>query len=63
MLNVKWKEENYLFAINGQTGRIVGKPPISYLKVAAMYLKQVVQHGAILYLILLAMNLLMGGLS
>ena len=29
LLNVKWNEENYLFAVNGQTGKICGQLPAS----------------------------------
>lgn len=29
MLNTKWKDKTFLFAMNGQTGKIVGDLPIS----------------------------------
>ena len=29
MLSTKWKGENFLFAMNGQTGRLVGNLPVS----------------------------------
>ncbi len=32
MLTTKWNDESYLFAINGQTGKIVGNLPIDKLK-------------------------------
>ncbi len=32
ILNTKWKEKSFLFAINGQTGKVAGNLPISGLK-------------------------------
>ena len=32
LLNLKYKEKNYRFAVNGQTGKVVGELPISPLK-------------------------------
>ena len=29
LLNSKWKEKNYLFAVNGQTGKVAGDLPVS----------------------------------
>lgn len=29
LLSTKWKDQNYLFAMNGQTGRLVGNLPVS----------------------------------
>lgn len=37
LLNVKWNDQIHLFAINGQTGRVAGKLPVSLGKVAAMF--------------------------
>ena len=34
MLTVNWEENNYIFAVNGDTGKVAGKYPISKLKVA-----------------------------
>ena len=34
MLNVKHKDKRYTFAINGQTGKVVGKLPMDKLKLA-----------------------------
>ncbi|MBQ8218212.1 MAG: hypothetical protein IJZ79_02810 [Bacilli bacterium] len=34
LLNVKHKDKNYQFAVNGQTGKITGKLPLDYGKVA-----------------------------
>lgn len=32
MLNTKWKGKNFLFAMNGQTGKLVGDLPVSWSK-------------------------------
>lgn len=32
LLNLKYKEKNYRFAVNGQTGKVVGELPISKFK-------------------------------
>ena len=32
LLNIKYKEKNYRFAVNGQTGKVVGELPISKVK-------------------------------
>ncbi len=37
MLSTKWNGKNYLFAMNGQTGKIVGDLPISRKKLAAYF--------------------------
>lgn len=37
LLSTKWQEKNYLFAMNGQTGRLVGDLPISKGKLAAWF--------------------------
>jgi len=37
LLTTKWNGENYLFAMNGQTGRLVGDLPISKGKLAAWF--------------------------
>lgn len=36
-LNTKWKGKNFLFAMNGQTGKLVGNLPISWGKLAAYF--------------------------
>lgn len=35
MLHTKWQDKSYLFAMNGQTGRLIGDLPVSKGKVAA----------------------------
>lgn len=37
LLSTRWKDKNYLFAMNGQTGRFVGDLPISAGKTAAWF--------------------------
>ncbi len=37
MLNTKWDGKDYLFAMNGQTGKMVGNLPIDKKRVAAMF--------------------------
>ena len=38
MLNINWNGEKYLFAINGQTGRTVGRLPVSGGRALALFL-------------------------
>lgn len=35
LLNTRWKDKNYLFAMNGQTGKLIGDLPISAGKMTA----------------------------
>jgi hypothetical protein len=37
VLQYDYKKRKYIFAMNGQTGKVVGKPPISMGKVAAWF--------------------------
>ncbi len=37
MLHTKWQGKDFLFAMNGQTGKIVGDLPINWLKVIALF--------------------------
>lgn len=37
MLHTRWKDSDYLFAMNGQTGRLVGDLPVSPLKVVLWF--------------------------
>lgn len=37
LLNTKWKDRNYLFAVNGQTGKIVGELPISWKRALSWF--------------------------
>ena len=38
ILNTKWKEKNYRFAVNGQTGKVAGDLPVSVPKFILFYL-------------------------
>ncbi len=35
MLHTKWQNQDYLFAMNGQTGKLIGDLPVSKGKFAA----------------------------
>ncbi len=37
MVSYDYKEKNYIFAMNGQTGKVVGKPPLSKGKIIAWF--------------------------
>ena len=37
MLNTKWHGKDFLFAMNGQTGKLVGDLPINWLKVLGVF--------------------------
>ncbi|MNJ81033.1 hypothetical protein D3C77_796510 [compost metagenome] len=37
MVNYDYNQKQYTFAMNGQTGKVVGKPPISKAKVAGWF--------------------------
>lgn len=37
MLNTKWQGKDFLFAMNGQTGKLVGDLPINWLKVLGVF--------------------------
>jgi len=56
MLRYRYKGKDYSFTMNGQTGKIVGKLPVSKAK-AALYLGAItVSGGVIINLLLLAFN-------
>ena len=38
ILNTKWKDKNYRFAVNGQTGKVAGDLPVSVPKFILFYL-------------------------
>lgn len=37
VLNTKYRDKNYLFMMNGQTGKMVGKLPVSFGRAAALF--------------------------
>lgn len=47
MLHTRWNGGDYLFAMNGQTGRLVGDLPVSPLKVVAWFLGIFIVFAAI----------------
>lgn len=53
LLNTKWKGKDYLFAMNGQTGKFIGDLPISWGKCAAWFGGIYAVLAAVLGLILL----------
>ena len=55
--NYKYKDESFSFTMNGQTGKIIGKPPISKAKVAAFFMGST----AAIFLGLNILSRLMGG--
>ena len=38
LLSTRWKDKNYLFAMNGQTGKLIGDLPVSKGRLAAWFL-------------------------
>jgi len=53
MLTTKWGGTNYLFAVNGQTGKVAGKLPIDKKKLAATFAAIAVPLGFLIREILL----------
>ena len=37
MLHTRWKEQDFLFAMNGQTGKLIGDLPVDKGRVAAWF--------------------------
>ena len=37
MLHTRWKEKDFLFAMNGQTGKLIGDLPVDKGRVAAWF--------------------------
>ena len=37
MLNTKWERKDFLFAMNGQTGKLVGNLPVSTKRVIGLF--------------------------
>lgn len=59
MVDYDYKGEEYIFAMNGQTGKVVGKPPISKKKIVLRFIS--VSLGVFLVLKLL-IRILLGGI-
>lgn len=52
MLHTKWKQQDYLFAINGQTGKMVGNLPVDWGKFWGIFAAIAVPLAAILWLLI-----------
>ena len=58
LLSTHWKDQNYLFAMNGQTGKMVGDLPFDQSE----YNKYVLKYGAIISAVLMVLAFLIGHL-
>ena len=61
LLSTRWRDKNYLFAMNGQTGRLVGDLPVSAGRLAAWFLGLFAVFGAIGWVFFEAEAGLIGG--
>jgi predicted RNA-binding Zn-ribbon protein involved in translation (DUF1610 family) len=52
LLNTRWKDKNYAFAMNGQTGKLVGDLPVSAGKLAAWFLGLTAAAAGVIWLLL-----------
>lgn len=52
LLSTKWQNQNYLFAMNGQTGRLVGDLPVSKGKLAAWFVGLFVLLSGLCYMMM-----------
>jgi len=57
VVHYDYNKSDYLFAMNGQTGKVVGKPPISMLKVTAWF----AGISAVSFLALKSISWMLGG--
>jgi hypothetical protein len=53
MLHTKWNGNDYLFAMNGQTGKLIGDLPIDNGKVTRRYLILFVPILLVIFLIIM----------
>jgi hypothetical protein len=53
MLHTKWNGNDYLFAMNGQTGKLIGDLPIDNGKVTRRYLMLFVPILLVIFLIIM----------
>lgn len=56
ILNVKWKDENYRFGMNGETGKIAGNLPISIPKFILFFLSFFLGIGALVFFLVFALK-------
>jgi len=47
LLHVKWKDQGYLFAVNGQSGKLVGQLPVSKERLIALFLSVFLGIGTV----------------
>ena len=52
MLHTKWKDQDFLFAMNGQTGKMVGDLPMDWGKCIAMFAKIAIPIAVVLAVIM-----------
>ncbi len=57
ILNTKYKDQNYTFAMNGQSGKFIGNLPVDKGKLAALFAGVSVAAGALAYAIMLLLGL------
>ncbi|MNP11220.1 hypothetical protein D3C76_1033970 [compost metagenome] len=57
VVHYDYKKSDHMFAMNGQTGKVVGKPPISMAKVTAWF----AGISGVSFLSLKVISLMMGG--
>ncbi|MCR5308502.1 MAG: hypothetical protein K6E21_00095 [Bacilli bacterium] len=62
ILNTKWREKNYRFAVNGQTGKVAGDLPVSPLKFFLFWMLFFIIPAGIIFAICAANDLLVGGI-
>jgi hypothetical protein len=52
MLNTKWKNKNYLFAMNGQTGKFIGELPVDKGRMWQLFASIAVPAAAVVSVVL-----------
>ena len=62
ILNAKWKDKMYRFAVNGQTGKIAGDLPVSKIKFFLFWMLFFILIGGAVFGICAAMEMLLGGI-
>jgi len=61
LLSTKWQEKNYLFAMNGQTGKLIGDLPVSKGKLALWFVALFAVFAALGWLLFEAEAGIIGG--
>ena len=60
MLNIRYGEKIYKFAVNGQTGKLIGEYPISKLKTVLYFLKVFLISSAVIAVLMHVFDFFMG---